>query len=294
MKRWFFTCAAALAGAALALTGLPAQPFSPLGWIGGGLRALSLSGAAGNASAWALWAVLSLLPLLGLLPKGRRRGAADVFFVLAAVCSFPMWYCLANPGLVATRLPEAAATPLERLPLTVPVAALLCGAAALRCTEGGATRAFLRRTRGLLVCFMALEAGAAAFTLVSGLRAAISEGGASLALAAFQGLCALAVCAAALATFSSAADLARAMEGGWFSAEAEAARLARLARLQLAVTCGSAALSSLAGLLCLGRASFALTWDLPLTELLAALACALLARFVAEGARVKRENDEFV
>ena len=92
----------------------------------------------------------------------------------------------------------------------------------------------------------------------------------------------------------TAADLARAMEGGWFSAEAEAARLARLARLQLAVTCGSAALSSLAGLLCLGRASFALTWDLPLTELLAALACALLARFVAEGARVKRENDEFV
>ena len=300
MKRWIAAGAAAAAGVAIALTGVPANPLAPVEGIAAGLRSLSMSGAAGNALAWALWAALSLLPLLGLLPAGRKRGLADVFFTLSALLSLPMWYCFANPGLLAARFPGGSEMllPVARMLLLAPVLLLLSGAVMLRCTEGDArrdgARTFLRRTRVLLAAFLCIEAGAAAYAMAGGLRSAAGEGGLTVALAAFQALCILAVCAAALATLSAAMDLARAMENGWFAAEREAVRLAHLARLQLAVTCGAAALSAAACAALMGRVSMAAVTDIPLTELLAALACMLLARFVAEGARLKRENDEFV
>ena len=74
----------------------------PLGPIGGGLRALSLSGAAGNALAVALYVLLSLLPLLGLLFVRRKRELKweDSLLALLSAELFGALWLNVNPHLI--------------------------------------------------------------------------------------------------------------------------------------------------------------------------------------------------
>lgn len=85
------------AGTALAL--LAAQPFS---LIGGGLRALSLSGGAGNLFSILLYVLLSALPLAAAalkLFRGRAQGE-DLLLCLLSIQLFISYYLFINPALL--------------------------------------------------------------------------------------------------------------------------------------------------------------------------------------------------
>lgn len=83
----------------------------PLMFLGRGLRALSLSGAAGDLAAWCLYLILGLAPLgvLAFLLLRRRAGWEDgLLALLAGVLLWGVYY-LVNPARLSAVLPEMGA-----------------------------------------------------------------------------------------------------------------------------------------------------------------------------------------
>lgn len=270
---------------------------SPMGlfpYIGDLLRELSLSGAGGNCAAWAIYAVLCALPLAGLLPVKRKRGAADILFVGASVYSLWMWRMLANPG---SMMPQYVPGMEELFGMMAGgvLVSLLIGGALLRLVREKETRAMVRIAEKTVAAF-AMIAG---YGLGMGCAAAFmgEKGPVELGYAAFQCLCSIAQTAALLWMLGGTSDLLNSVQWGWFDevnaslADALAVRSKRL----LIVTVFASLLSNAAALVFAGSvANSSVTMDVPFTELIAALCCMLLARFIREGVRIKAENDEFV
>ena len=297
MKKIGLCAACALAGAILSLT---AGVHSLLGWMelfaraGQGLRTLSLGSAAGNVAAWAIYAALCALPLLGLLPFRRRRGWADWLFGLASAYSLWLWLMLANP----TRLIPGYYPGCEAIYGVMSGAVLLSlclGGLIFRLAEAADSESLLRRTRWVLLVIAGLTAFAEGATGASFIAA--SQSGLETGYALWLCLCSAGQTVAAIWTLLGAADLLSAMRAGWFTEESVkyADELSRRAKRLLIATVACTLLANLAALILSGRVSNAnVRFSLPIAEMVEAMGCMLLARFIGEGARVKAENDAFV
>lgn len=79
----------------------------PFEQIGGGLRALSLSGAAGNILAIVLYVLIGLVPAVIWLFLSKKKRAVAVDWVLPglSVLLFLVLYFMINPGLFPTNVP---------------------------------------------------------------------------------------------------------------------------------------------------------------------------------------------
>lgn len=297
MREAIYAALCAIAGALLttaaganAVLG-PMQLFPFLGLI---LRELSLSGAGGNFAAWAIYAVLCALPLAGLLPVKRKRGAADILFAGASVYSLWMWRMLANPGRM---MPNYISGMEEIFGLMAGgvLVGLIVGGMVLRLAAERETRQMVRIAEKTVTVFAAVAGyglGMGCTSLIMG-----TQSPADMGWGIFQGVCALAQTAALVWTLGGTSDLLNSVQWGWFDevnaslADALAARSKRL----LIVTVFASLLSNAAALALAGSVTnSSVSLNVPVMELIAALCCMLLARFIREGVRIKAENDEFV
>ena len=291
-------CAAcALTGALLALTVKVSAVIDILelfARVGHALRVLSLQSAGGNVAAWALYALLCALPLLGLLPLRRKRGWADILFLLATAYSLWLWLMMANP----TRLIPGYYAGCEGIygVMSGTVLVSLClGGLILRLAENADSDSLLRRTRLALLAVAGLVALAEGIACASLLASA--QGGVEIGYAVWLCLCSAAQTVAVIWALLGADDLLAAMRSGWFTGESaeRANELSRRARLLLLATIACTLLANLAALVMSGRvADSTVRFSPPILELMEAMCCMLLARFIGEGARIKAENDEFV
>lgn len=283
------TCLTCLLGANV-FTG----PMSVFPLLGQALRSLSLSGGVGNAAAWCIYALLCALPLAGLWPPRRRRSWADALFVLAAAYSLWLWRMLANPTRLIPFYMQEREEVYGMMAGGVLIA-LLIGGALLRLMEERETGRMVRTAEKTVCAFAMLAGYGAGMNCASALLAAQSA--IDRGYAAFLCLCSLAQTGALVRMLGAAADLLFSVQWGWFD-EANASLsdvLARRSRMLLIVTVFSALLANAAALLMAFRVSDSnVQLDIPLTELIAAVCCMLLSRFIREGVRIKAENDEFV
>lgn len=297
MKRIGVTAACALAGVVLALTAGISSLLSWMelfAWGGRALRTLSLGSAAGNAAAWVIYTALCVLPLLGLLPLRRKRGWADGLFILAAAYSAWLWLMLANPTRLIPGYHPGCETIYGMMSGFV-LLSLCLGGLILRLAEDVNSDSLLRRTRWVLLAIAALAAFAQGVACAS--RIASAQGGTETGYALWLCLCSAMQAAAAIWALLSAADLLSCMCKGWFTEESAklADALSKRARLLLIATVACTLLANLAALLLSGRVTNSnVQLDPPIMELIEAMGCMLLARFISDGARIKAENDEFV
>lgn len=303
-KKYIGPALAVCAGVAAGVLGGDARSgmavFMPFVAIADGLRALSLASGTGDACAWALYALLSLAPLIALLPRGRKRGWADALACATAAYGFLYWYAMANPG---SFLPEAfggaeGMAEIIRYMFTVMLLALYFGIAAFRLTEqGGGTIKLLSRLRVALYCVSMLICAVNAAAIVLAIRAATAEGGANVANTLAQCACSLALAIALVLTLEGASALLLGMREGWFAEgnEALAIKLSKRARLLLTVAIVCELIQNGLALILIGRVSNArVTYDIPVLEFVLACALILLARFVSDGVKLKRENETFI
>ena len=297
MRKIMICATCALAGVALALTtgiGALLNMLELFSRAGQALRALSLKSATGNVIAWVIYGALCALPLLGLLPLRRKRGWADALFVLAAAYSLWLWLMLANP----TRLIPNYYPGYEEIygVMSGSVLLSLClGGLILRLAEDTGSDVLLRRMRWILLATAALSSFAEGAACASHIASA--QGGMDTGYALWLCLCSALPTLAAIWALLGAADLLCVMRAGWFTEESakKAIELSNRARLLLIATVACTLLANLASLALSGRvANSTVRFDPPVMELIEALCCMLLARFVAEGTRVKAENDAFV
>ncbi len=294
---WVFVCAGAAIGG-LGGGGWLASPLLFLPAMGRALRALSLSGNAGNILCWALYLILSLAPLLGLLPAGRRRGWPDLLFGCASAYSLWFWYIAINPTLLTAPAGFPGAEEVAVAMAGGLLILLLAGALLLRVGGSREQKELLSGVSALLAFFCCLSAFSMGLCGASSIRAAVA--GEARIEWFHQGallLCELARQIPLILTLLSARALIRGMRCGWFADEnaALADTLSRRSRLLLLSCVLTGAASAACSLLLLGRvAESSVVLDLPLTELLAALSCVLLSRFVADGIRIRQENDQFI
>lgn len=262
--------------------------------IGEALRALSLSSAAGNAGAWAIYVVLCILPLLGLLPIRRKRGCADLLFALASVYGIWMWRMLANPTrLMPSYIPgfEAAYGAMSGTVLL----SFVIGGLLLRLAENVSSDTLLSRASGVLLGIAVLTSLAEGVLCASLVRS--TQGGVEIGYVLWLCICSAAQGTASVWTLLGAVDLLSAMRAGWFRAEnaKRADTLAKRAQFLLVVTVVASLLANIATLFMTGSVSSAnVQFSLPIIELIEAMCCMLLARFISAGVRIKAENDEFV
>ena len=297
MKRIGIMAVCALAGILLALTVKIDALVSSLelfARVGGALRALSLQSAVGNGTAWAIYELLCALPLLGLLPLRRKRGWADALFALAAVYSLWLWLMLVNP----TRLTPGYYAGCEGIYgiMSGSVLVSLClGGVILRLAEDTDSDSLLRRTRWVLLAIAGLAALAEGIGCAA--RMVSAQGGLEIGYALWLCLCSVAQTAAVIWALLGADDLLQAMGAGWFTEESakQAHALSARARLLLIATIACTLLANLAALVMSGRVTNStVQFSPPILELMEAMCCMLLARFIGEGTRIKAENDAFV
>ena len=297
MKRIGIMAVCALAGILLALTVKIDALVSFLelfAKIGGALRALSLQSAAGNGTAWALYGLFCALPLLGLLPLRHKRGWADGLFLLAAAYSLWLWLMLANP----TRLIPGYYAGCEGIYgiMSGSVLVSLClGGVILRLAENTDSASLLRRTRWIILLIAALAA--LAWGIGCAARTVSAQGALEVGYALWLCLCSAAQTAAVIWALLGADELLAAMGAGWFTEESakQAHALSARARLLLISTITCTLLANLAALVMSGRVTNStVQFSPPILELMEAMCCMLLARFIGDGARIKAENDEFV
>ncbi len=287
----------AVFGALLALlmgNGAGGNVWSVFARFGEGLREISLSGAAGNVGAWAIYAVLCILPLAGLLPIKRKCGWADVLFGISAAYSLWFWRMLANPTRLAPMLVPGFEEVYGAMGAGV-LLSMLLGGLLLRLLEERETKQMVRTAERIVTLF----AGISGFGMGIGAAGAFSGGslGLELGYALFLLACEILQTGALVWMLGGASDLLGSVQWGWFD-EVNASlsdTLAKRSRSLLLVTVLTSVAANMASLLVVGQVSDSnVMLDLPLTELMAAIFCMLLARFIREGVRIKAENDEFV
>jgi len=81
-------------------------PFEQIGW---GLRQLSLSGSSGNAFAIIIYLLIGLIPAGGflLLKKKRKSCTIDIMLLVLSVLLYVMMYYMINPGLIVSMVAGA-------------------------------------------------------------------------------------------------------------------------------------------------------------------------------------------
>ena len=289
------------------LPALLAFPFAPLA---GGLRALSLSGAAGNGAAFALYALISLLPLgaLGVLALRRRVRGEDGLLALLTPLLFYVLYQMINPGLLAASMGGETMVPAVNAALGAAVWSVLLAWLVLRLLRSfdaaGTDRRLVWLDRVLAVVCVILM-----FALVWGLLrgsrdalAALAEDNTNLPLSSrvFAVLgCGVDVLPWGLElwTLWAAFPLTAALRADPFGADVSPAALRVAARCRwtaglLVVIRAAFNLAQLAGM---GRLrSVGYDVQLPLFHLGAVLVVLLAAGWLAESHRIKEENDSFV
>lgn len=317
--RWYFCAAGFLLGAAAALleqTGnillLLMRPWMALGET---LRAWSLSGAAGNAGAWAVVLAISLLPAICLLMlRRKRKQKGDVLWILTSLAAFPALFFLINPtrlSIVATGMAaDVACMSLVLTALSLLIAALLTRWA------GGLKDGRLTFWMNVLIALaMALIAFSAGWALTESLALFGQTSGNVDPLMELMGasqtpfpnlayvpliltLIALIPDLFSLAALNNAACLTETLSKGGFSPETEsqANRLSQSAKKALiaSVCCaaaGNAASVLLSGMIQGASASFSVSVNLPLTEMMLSCGAMLLARWLAAACRLKRDHD---
>lgn len=267
--------------------------------IGDVLRALSLKSDAGNALALLLYAVISLLPALaGLLLRRMRRGKADWLFVLASAYLFFLLYYLINPhriyDIFRTAIGAEGALLVMELQLIGGFLALLIASITFRLISSDGRESVLRQLDALLFLFQALILIAALGGDLSGLVKRIAlraEPGWYLVIQYLSGIAPeLTLCW----MLNACARLIEGMRGGWFSEVngSRAEELSKRGRAAVGVTVVSMLFTYAFTLLFANYLSDVSTVvNLPLTELLIACVSVVVARFVASGCALKREND---
>ena len=302
-KRCILPTACFALGAGLAWAGRGSEALEAAGAglaaLGRGLRRLSLSGGGGNALAWALLLALGLLPLLGLLPAKRRKSGADWLWPAAAVYALAMLYALVNPHLLRGWLYPAWAwdegvESLCALILFGPLAALIIAALTLRLARADASGGVLLRRLG---AFLAAAQCLAAFASGARLPGIWRLTGGDLVLGIIDAAAGLAEFGALMAALGAGHDLTAGLAQGWLRDENGplADCLAVWARRMLAVDVAAMLVRRFAVLLLGARlTNLNMSVAVSLDGILIALSALALARFVREGVRVRRENDEFI
>jgi len=106
----------------------------PFAQIGLGLRMLSLSGTAGNIAALILYFVLSLFPII-LLPvicRRRRLAPEDGLLAVLSVLLFAVLYIMINPGVMTRIFGTSAVIPMGKAMLGGMVWSVIAGYGVLR------------------------------------------------------------------------------------------------------------------------------------------------------------------
>lgn len=285
-----------LLGAALAFVGGSTLGLdsvgTALGKLGQGLRSLSLSGGAGNALAWAL------LLLLGLLPLGRKHGAADLLWLCASLYALCMLYWLVNPHLLRGWLyPGWADTPQNGVTegiLLSPLASLLFGAVLLRLSSKDAPSAQMFRRFDLLLFLAECAAVFGAGAHFPPLR---FLWGAHLLFGVVDALCLLAQTLCLILTLRDGRGLLSGLAQGWLRDEnaAHAQSLAVSARRMLAVDVATSLVRCFVTLaLGVKLSNIDMRMSLSLSGAILALAMLVLVRVVQAGIQARSENDQFI
>lgn len=325
MSKRIFWSWAALAAACLALSlwgGVQANALLlgvlPFTEIGGWLRALSLSGWAGNAASLLAYALLSLAPVLWALSR-RQKGP---FPYLVSAYLFYLWYVMVNPALLGALPAEMLVDPdgvrtLQALPVMV-LYMMVLGWLLLRAVSKRDVRSLSKSLR-LLAWFVGALLIVSIFcgqvgALAAALRAAAQEradaealiwafqqtaepGPAPVLMALVRFLAACAPAAMLLYMLPAALRLLAGCEQHLFAEEnaALAQALARRARLTILVAVICMLGRGFIELFALGLlADTRVEADVPIMELLVALAAALFARYLEAGSRVYRENQMMI
>jgi len=307
----------ALGGAGLALWGgagadallLSAAPFA---LAGEGLRALSLSGAAGNALALVLYVLLCGAPVAAMFLR-RRPGWMPV---AASAYLFFLLFMMVNPAKIAAFFGmEGAgedALAVQKAMLTGFFYILLLSwvlvRAALRREAGGLARSLIRLTwlaGALLIlsvtCFdlATLKAALASASPDAWIFFPEAETSASADgfLAVVRFLAAAAPSAALLYALPAAMRLLEGCGRELFAAENAALARILSARARTAILTAVGCMLGRAALelaLAHWASDVSVTAAVPLFELLAAVASALLARFMERGCAVYHENQMMI
>ena len=292
----FFALGAALA----AVTGGGQAPMwlgPVLMELGQALRNLSLSGGAGNALAWTLLIALGLLPLMGLLPLKRARAASDWLWFAAAAYAVFMLYMLVNPHMLRNIVYPDWAQPEPALlaaTLLGPLAALILAALFLRLARGDAQGPLLfARLRLLLTVEQALAAFAGGWRI----PALFSLAGADLAYGVVDAAGTLIELLLLILVCEAGKALLKSLGRGWLNDE-NAPLADRLALWAQRMLLGGIAVMLTRCFLTLALGAqltnVNMTVNFSFGDLIIALSALLLARFVREGVRVRRENDQFI
>jgi hypothetical protein len=285
----------------------------PFEQLGGGLRALSLSGRAGNAAAIAIYAVFCLLPVAALVVFRKRRGAQreDGLLILLSAALFAVMYLMVNPGVIASYLGSAAVIPVGKAVLGGALYSVLCGyivLCALRLFAQGGTDKLAR----YLSVLLALLAAAFVFTAFGARFGGLLDGVYSLRAAntGNEGAHTVTYIFLALQFVVDAlpyvldifiayralmllGELRRDRYGA--GAVKQAWRLSRLCAAALTAAMLSNIALNLLSLL-FARALLVVNGfvRIPVLSVAFALAAILLARFIAENKQLKDENDMFI
>jgi len=81
-------------------------PFEQIGW---GLRQLSLSGSVGNVVAIIVYLLIGALPIVGflILKKNRKNAKVDFMLLALSILLYVMMYYMINPGLIISNVAGA-------------------------------------------------------------------------------------------------------------------------------------------------------------------------------------------
>lgn len=287
----------------------------PFAQAGGILREMSLSGAAGNVAAVLLYAAAGLLPLAYLLYRIYKKRAKweDALLGILSALLFAGLYLYINPGLFAVFMPMAGMTEGGRLMVSSCIWAVLAGYAVLRVlrsfekTEREEKQIryliFLLRCIGAILvfklCFLHLETGLETFEGVKRANTGAAEGqlfvtGLVTGLHVLNGAVAAAL---ELWLLFCGERLLEALAAEGYSEETEkrAYRLYEACRITVfvSVICcvGMDLLQMLLGKWLLSSDFLV---QIPLGAIALTLAVMVAARYVAQGRKLKRENDLFI
>lgn len=287
-------------------------PFEQAGAV---LRRMSLSGAAGNVAAVSIYTGIGLGPALYWLKRllGKRSGWEDCLLALLSVLLFWGLYLYINPALFYDRMPLQGMAEGGRLMVSACIWAVLAGYTALRMLRGfsagerGKNKIrqliFLLRCVGAILvfelCFLGADSG---IEELIGLKAS-NTGAVESRLLVSELMIGLHILGDALAAglelwmVFSGEKLLEALAADRFGQEAErcAHRLYGVCRLTVYVSVIYSICFNLLQLL-LSRSLLSANYrvQIPVGRIALTLAVMLAVGYLAEGRRLKQENDLFI
>lgn len=285
-------------------------PFAQIGAI---LRKLSLSGSAGNAAAILLYAVIGLLPTCCLLYRMYKKRAKWEDFLLGvlSVQLFFGIYLYINPALFAAFMPMSSMAEGGKLMISSCIWAVFAGYAVLRVLRSFGQKegkevfqlVFLLRCVGAVLifqlCFLSFGTSLEALEKLKESNTAAAECQLFVTELVF-GLHFLWDAAAAILELwmlLCGEKLLEALAADRYSEETEmrAHSLSEVCRITVYVSIGCCVgINLLQLLLCRSLLNADYLVQIPLGRMAFTLAVMLAAKYLAEGRRLKQENDLFI